>query len=82
MPRAHKRHDLAAPFGANPVRSCSKCPGDLAKSPRAGALFLRRKVCDANGGLTDRTFSAVEEDEGGPLGVGVQKPASNHAMLL
>jgi hypothetical protein len=39
-------------------------------------------VCDANGSLKDRTFSAAEGDEGRPLGAGVQKSAPNHAMLL
>jgi len=41
-----------------------------------------RAWCDANEGPKDRTSNAVVEDEGGPLGVGVQKSASNQAVLL
>jgi len=36
----------AAP-SANPVRSCSKCPAQPTKRPRASASFLRRKVTSA-----------------------------------
>ena len=32
--------------------------------------------------LKDRALSAVVVDEGGPLGVGVQKLTSNQAVLL
>lgn len=35
-------------------------------------------MCDANEGLKDWVFNAVIEDEGGPLGVGVQKRAPNY----
>jgi hypothetical protein len=38
--------------------------------------------CDANESLKERVFSAVVVDEGGPLGVGVQRLASNQAVLL
>ena len=38
--------------------------------------------CDANEDGRDRVFSAVVADEGGPLGVGVQKLAPNRAVLL
>ena len=32
--------------------------------------------------MRDQVFNAVVADEGRPLGAGVQKPASNQAVLL
>jgi hypothetical protein len=38
--------------------------------------------CDAKESQKEAAFSAVVVDEGGPLEVGVQKLASNQAVLL
>ena len=40
------------------------------------------RQCDANEEPKDRFFGAAELDEGGPLGVGRQRQASNHAVPL
>ncbi len=39
-------------------------------------------MCDVNERLMDWPFNAAMEDEGRPLGVGVQKLAPNQAVLL
>ena len=39
-------------------------------------------MCDVNERPTERLLNAVVEDEGRPLGIGVQKPAPNQAVLL
>jgi len=39
-------------------------------------------MCDANEGSRDRFFDATEVDEGRPLDVGRQRPASNQAVRL
>jgi hypothetical protein len=45
-------------------------------------VYIPKEECDANESQTDLAFSAVTEDEGRPLGVDVQKSASNQAVLL
>ena len=49
----------------------------VSATPKPGEL-----LCDVNERLMDRPLNAVVEDEGRPLGVGVQKLASNQAVLL
>lgn len=52
--------------------------GAIAYNRGHGAGWL----CDVNERPTERLLNAVVEDEGRPLGIGVQKPAPNQAVLL
>jgi len=56
-----------------PVRFCERLG---VKLPRPTHRVTRMKT------TKDQVFSAVVVDEGGPLEVGVQKLASNQAVLL
>lgn len=50
--------------------------------PCRNRTMVGEQSCDVNERPTERLLNAVVEDEGRPLGIGVQKPAPNQAVLL
>ena len=50
--------------------------------PCRNRTMVGEQSCDVNERPTERLLNAVVEDEGRPLGIGVQKPVPNQAVLL